>query len=305
MANLLNDDIQRAVTRGDYLRLLHQYAALHYQNGRPDLEEDYDSATGKPIVGLKRSHHYFHSGFDDLVIAGLAGIRPREDDVLEVNPLIPSDPSDPYYLAYFAVQSVPYHGHLIDVVFDADGRHYGRGAGLRVAVDGKEVASAPKPMRLTVPLASTVPAAVKRPIDLAMALTPSGYPHANASVNADAAGLYPAIDGRVWFFDNVANGWTTAGAQGSQWFAVDFGKPVPARAAELAFYADGKTFAAPATVRLQILQGKRWVDVVRNAKVVANGITRLAWAGASTNQLRIVFAVPRGKSVRLVEMKVF
>jgi hypothetical protein len=305
LADLLNDDKQQAVTRADYIRLLRQYAHLHYQNGRPDLEEDYDPATGKPIVGLKRSHHYFHSGFDDLVITGLAGIRPREDDVLEVNPLIPADPADPQYLRYFALQNVPYHGHLVGVVFDADGSRYGLGAGLHVVVDGKVAASSPKPARLLVPLENNAPAPAEPRIDLAMALTPSGFPHANASTNADAASLYPAIDGRVWFFDNVANGWTALGGQGAQWFAVDFGKDVAAKSAEVAFYADGKTFAAPSSLRLQILKDTKWVDVARAAHVVANGITNLAWPAAPTRQVRIVFSVPRGRTVRLVELKVF
>ena len=91
MANLLNDrSAHGPVTRSTYMRLLRQYAALHYQGDRLDLEEDYHPETGKPIVGLARSHHYFHSGFNDLILTGLVGIRPRADDVLEVNPLLPA-----------------------------------------------------------------------------------------------------------------------------------------------------------------------------------------------------------------------
>ena len=137
MANLLDHhSLQGPVTRSDYMRLLRQYTALHYQGDRLDLEEDYHPETGKPIVGLDRSHHYFHSGYNDLILGGLVGIRPRADDVLEVNPLLP-DAGDPQALAWFRAQDVPYHGHRIAVTWDADGSHYGRGKGLSVEVNGK------------------------------------------------------------------------------------------------------------------------------------------------------------------------
>jgi hypothetical protein len=67
------------VARGEYWRLLSQYAVMHRQtDGRLDLEEDYEPDSGKPIVGLARSHHYFHSGFNDLVVTGLVGLIPRQ-----------------------------------------------------------------------------------------------------------------------------------------------------------------------------------------------------------------------------------
>ena len=302
MANLLNDYHQNVVTRTDYMRLLRQYAALHLQNGTPDLEEDYDPATGKPIVGLARSHHYFHSGFDDLIISGLVGLRPREDDTLTVNPLAPSDPS---YLRYFALTSVPYHGHLIGVIFDADGTRYGMGAGLFVLVDGKVAASAPKLTMLSVPLTRREPAKIDRPVDLAMNALPTGFPRGNASANADIYALHQALDGRVWFFPEMPNGWSSEGDKAPvQWFSIDFGKEQTLSSAELAFFADGKTFAAPSSVRLQILKGRTWVDVAR-PKPVANGITKAAWQTAAGHQLRLLMTVPKGKAIRLVELKAF
>ncbi len=300
LQNFLNDDAQTTVSRADYLRLLRQYAALHLQNGKPDLEEDYDPATGKPIVGLPRSHHYFHSAFDDLIITGLVGIRPRADDVLEVNPLLPPDS-----LRYFALQDLPYHGHLIGVVFDADGRKYGIGTGLFVIVDGKVAAASATLKRLTVSIERRAPAPVERPIDLALNLQRTGFPHPNASVNADVPSLYPAVDGRVWFFPEMPHGWTTEGAKGAQWFSVDFGSAKPVRAAEYAFYDDGGTFAAPLNLRLQIQKGTGWLDVARVTHPIANGVGKVVWRAADTRQVRLVFEVPQGKNVRLVQLKLF
>jgi hypothetical protein len=165
MANLLDHHAQQGpVTRSDYMRLLRQYTALHYQGDRLDLEEDYHPETGKPIVGLDRSHHYFHSGYNDLILGGLVGIRPRADDVLEVNPLLP-DAGDPQALAWFRAQDVPYHGHRIAVTWDADGSHYGRGKGLSVEVDGKEVARRETLGRIELPVARVANAPVARPIN--------------------------------------------------------------------------------------------------------------------------------------------
>lgn len=304
LANLLNDYRQDMVTRADYARLLAQYTALHYQDGKPDLEEDYDPATGKPIVGLARSHHYNHSGFVDLVITGLVGLRPRADDVLEVNPLAPSDPADPHFLKYFRLQDVAYHGRLVTIAWDADGSRYGR-QGLVVSVDGQAVAASPSLTRLTVPLARKAPAPIARPIDLAVNLVRSDYPRGAASSGADPKTVHQALDGRVWFFPEMANGWSPGAGQGKAWFEVDFGKPTPVAAAELSFFADDKAFAAPARYRLEAWKDGRWVEVAKSGAPPANGVERTAWTSVTASKLRAVFNLAPGKDMRLVEMKVF
>ncbi|RZL66214.1 MAG: glycogen debranching protein, partial [Rhodococcus sp. (in: high G+C Gram-positive bacteria)] len=65
LANLLNTSRQTVISPGDYLRLLRQYTAQHRLDGTLDLQEDYNPDTGRPIVGLDRSHHYDHSGYTD------------------------------------------------------------------------------------------------------------------------------------------------------------------------------------------------------------------------------------------------
>ena len=304
LANLLNDYRQDVVARADYARLLAQYTALHYQDGKPDLEEDYDPATGKPIVGLARSHHYNHSGYVDLVITGLVGLRPRADDVLEVNPLAPTDPADPHFLKYFRLQDVAYHGRLVTIAWDADGARYGR-QGLVVSVDGQEVAASPNLARLTVPLARKAPAPIARPIDLAVNLVRSDYPRGSASSGADPKTVHQALDGRVWFFPEMANGWSPGAGIGKAWFEVDFGKPTSVAAAELSFFADDKALAAPARYRLEAWKDGKWVEVAKSATPSANGVDRTTWAPVTAGKLRAVFDLAPGKDMRLVEMKVF
>jgi len=43
--------------------------------------------------------------------------------------------------SYFALDGLPYHGHLLTVVYDQTGKHYNRGRGLTLFVDGKMIAT--------------------------------------------------------------------------------------------------------------------------------------------------------------------
>jgi len=310
MANLLNDYAQNVVTVDDYMRLLKQYARQHFLNGEPDLQEDYNPDTGAVIVGLPRSHHYNHSAFNDLVIGGLAGLRPREDDALDINPLIPGSPDAPDSIAYFCLEDVPYHGHSVTVIYDRTGAHYGRGAGLQAYVDGRQVLK-PSPLgRRTIPVPAPSVHPVARPIDLAGNFTKKGFPAASASVNNAVDEVYQAIDGRVWFFLNVRNYWTDAGSTAAEdWFSIDFGRERNISRVCLYFYGDGKAFRAPAGVRLQRWSGADWVDIEDTAlspqELVANGENTVAFPSLPTSKLRLVFLNPRPAAVALVEAKVF
>lgn len=302
MINLLDHYRQHAVTRADFLRLLRQYAAMHRQDGRLDLEEDYHPDTGRPIVGLARSHHYFHSGFVDLVLTGLVGLRPRADDVLEVNPLLPAGAAG---LRWFRARGIPYHGHDVTVTWDADGARYGAGAGLRVAVDGRDVASRADLGRLTVLLPRAAPEPIERPINRAVQLVRGGWPLLAASSNAAPEALHDAVDGRTWFFPEAPNGWQSAGPARRQWLSLDLGRPLALSRAELAF-AEDPSVAAPRRVRLQRQEGTRWINLAE-APAVANGITDLRWRSTSARHIRALIERRPGdpRPVRLVELKVF
>lgn len=302
IANLLDHyDNTGPVTRSAYMRLLRQYTALHYQGDRLDLEEDYDPASGKPIVGLDRSHHYFHSGYIDLILSGLVGIRPRADDMLEINPLLP-DSGDPQALAWFRAEDVPYHGHKIAVTWDADGSHYRRGAGLFVEVDGKKVAARATLGRLTVPITRRANPPIAREIDRAVQPVRGQFPKASASSNGDPENLHDAIDGRVWFYPELPNGWNSAPSSSWQWYEVDFGRAMDVSAAELAFFEDGKQYSAPDAVIVEYWHSGRWQALARAAPV-ANGITRLNWPKRAVTRLRVQMKSVRKDAIRLIEFK--
>jgi hypothetical protein len=54
---------------------------------------------------------------------------------------------------YFTLDGVPYHGHLLTIVYDLDGSRYHQGPGLQVLCDGRVIAHAAKlqTLRVTLP----------------------------------------------------------------------------------------------------------------------------------------------------------
>jgi hypothetical protein len=310
LANFLNDypigSAAGIIRAADHTKLLKQYALLHYnpeREGILDLEEDYYPDTGYPIVGLKRSPHYFHSGFIDLVLSGFVGIRPSTDNVLEVNPLI-----DNSTITYFRAERIIYHGHEIAIQYDVDGSHY-TAKGLQIEVDGEIVASSPTLTKLSVPLTRLSPKAVERRIAKSIQLnSTTAYPRASVSVSGfNSTMLYPAIDGRIWFFPetDVANGWSTPVSNGTEmWLEVDFGNSTSTRGADIAFFANEEQgFDVPESYKVQI--GGEDVNGGKYGDSVANGITEVGWDEKVSEKVRLVFAPKLGKKVRVVEFKVY
>ena len=81
-----------------------------------------------------RGDHYNHSGYADLAITGLAGLRPRADSVIEVNPVAPAA------WDWFCLDGVLYHGRILSVIWDKTGGKFGKGKGLRLLAGGTEIA---------------------------------------------------------------------------------------------------------------------------------------------------------------------
>jgi len=317
LANLLDDYPASGVTRDDYLHLLRQYTQQHFlAPGYPDLQEDYNPDTGKPIVGLPRSHHYAHSTYVDLILSGLIGIRPRADDVLVINPLLPSrsSASGPA-IRYFALQRLRYHGHEVSVIYDQDGSHYHVPAGLSIFVNGRLAAGPAPPGRLEIPLPRIGTKERKpeaRRVDLAVNPGVPGAPTATASSSTSPEAIAQAIDGRMWFFPEIVNGWSPApsGDPQTSWYAIDFGQRCEVGSVELYFFSDGSAYLAPASSQLQYRTDSGWQSVPGQQSTpehpVANGETRIAFPSITAREVRLIFTNPAAPSVlRLVEVEAF
>jgi hypothetical protein len=134
MANLLNNYQQNVVNDSVYFRHMELYVESQYHRGRPYIGEYQDEVTGYWLKGdQERSRYYDHSTFNDMIITGLVGLRPRADEKIEVNPLVPDGKWD-----WFCLDNVKYRGNIITIVWDKDGSKYKKGKGLYVLVNGKE-----------------------------------------------------------------------------------------------------------------------------------------------------------------------
>ena len=134
----MNNYPQTVLSDSVYFRQMELYVESQYHRGRPYIGEYLDEVTGYWLKGdQERSRYYNHSTFNDLMITGLIGLRPRLDNTIEVNPLIPVDKWD-----WFCLDNVLYHGHNLTILWDKNGDRYHYGKGLRIFVDGKEVGHA-------------------------------------------------------------------------------------------------------------------------------------------------------------------
>ena len=136
MINYINNYPQPVVGKETFFKQMKRYVESQHHRGRPYIGEYLDETNGAWLMGdRERSRYYNHSTFNDLVITGIAGIRPQADGSVEINPLVPAG-----QWPYFCLDNVNYHGHTLTVIYDHDGQRYHQGKGLTLLVDGKKVA---------------------------------------------------------------------------------------------------------------------------------------------------------------------
>ena len=166
LADLLNRDDQSVMSSSDYFQLLNTYTQSQHirtPDGTviPWIDEDLRADTGEwlardILISLNqpppnRGRYYNHSGYADLIVTGLVGIRPSAGNDLVIHPLLPAGKWD-----YFALDGLPYHGHLLTVFYDRTGQRYHRGAGLTVLCDGRPVGHSNSLSALSVELSTGV-----------------------------------------------------------------------------------------------------------------------------------------------------
>jgi hypothetical protein len=147
LAAYLHGPGEHTLDSADYMRLFDRYVLAQHmklKDGRTIdwIDEDYDADTDEWIAKrmlieknkqVGRGNYYNHSGFADPLITGVIGLEPRADDRVVVHPLLQT-------WSYFAIDALPYHGHLLTIAWDTTGKQYKRGKGLWLAVDGHIVA---------------------------------------------------------------------------------------------------------------------------------------------------------------------
>ena len=306
MANLLDDyPAQSYVTAQDYYDQLRTYALTQYRNGTPYVAEAHDPDEARWIYdGNNHSEDYNHSTFTDLVINGLIGLRPQIGDTLTIKPLVPAS------WDHFALENVPYHGHNISVAYDRPGTYYGIGTGLRIFVDGTQVASRAVVAPLQVQVPSAQPAAASpRLVDDAANPLRTEYPKPITSYTWPFDNAWNPLDGKVWFNEVPENTrWTNYSSPNvSDWYGVDFGVPTPVSDVRWYGYDDGGGVRSAAAYDLQYWTGSEWADVpdqTRNpAEPEGNGLNRITFPELVTAKIRLTFTNPAGAFVGVTELQ--
>jgi hypothetical protein len=305
LANLLNDYDQQIVTGQDYLRLLRTYALDQRWNGRPYVAEAADPETGSWAGhnSFYHSEHYFHSGFVDLVITGLVGLRPRADDSLVVHPLVPDD------WPYFALDGVAYHGHTVAIVWDVDGTRYKRGTGLMLFVDGRKLGSSAELERLAVALPPARPAAPARQLrNFAVSNDGAFFPHVSASYSAPTTPPFYATDGNYWYHVSPPNRWTTLGSPNTRdTLTVDFGVARPLEALKLYLLDDGGELRAPAEYQVEGWIGGEWEPVANQRRhpeePTGHRANTVSFTPIATSRVRVLLEHRPGAASGLTEIE--
>ena len=166
LANFLNNYSNNiTINKNDYYHLLLQYSRQHKlenENGEIVnwIDENINPFTGDWISrtrlknwdgkgwsddkgGVERGKDYNHSGFTDLILSDLIGIKPNLDNIIEINPLVPDE------WEWFAVDNLYYQGKKFSLIWDKTGEKYNRGKGLTLFRDNILVANSNRIEKLT------------------------------------------------------------------------------------------------------------------------------------------------------------
>jgi len=307
MINLLNNYQQDVITTVDFLKTLRLFTQQHFlPDGSINLVENYDPDKGGPIVYFYWSNHYNHSQYNNLIISGLCGIRPSAGDTLVINPLVDTT------IQYFFLDDVRYHGHKLSVIYDKDGNKYKTGKGLTVLVDGKKATLIREQGKYKVVI---TPAIINSksddPANQALNIFRKGYPTPSASVNSIADSLYQAIDGRIWYFPEISNHWTTAGSTSiDDWYALDFGQGREFSMAKIYLYTRHKSFGVPDSLSFEYQNGNedKWLPILVKQpgpiKLTGNTVNTITFDKLTASRIRTKFKHATSQ-VALVEIEFY
>lgn len=268
----------KALTKDDYFKLLQIYARSHRKDGKPYLAEALHPDTGsfEGHDGYNHSEHYFHSGYCDLIITGLVGLVPRDDDAIEVRPLVPES------WDYFALDALPYRGYKLSIIWDKDGNRYSYGKGFHVLFDGKVVAKSQQVEPLLIP--GVVP--IKRdksPLEASRQLPNltatnyvvnndgTYYPRVVVSYTSAQSSVAKLNDGNFWYLQHPPNRWTCEDSPNAKdWIDVDFGVPRTIDTIKLYFLDDSDVpnslIRAPQEIRLEQFVDGKWTPLKHRAR---------------------------------------
>ena len=281
MANLLNRGNPAPVGPADYFELLSTYVRSQYRtiDGK---RAAWIGESLQPLNGhwTSETRGYNHSTFADLVITGLVGLRPRDDERIDVRPLLPAGRWD-----YFALRHLAYRDHDVSIVWDRTGRRYGK-AGLTITVDGSIVASRPTLGPLSIDLPERRTSVLAREIQ--DEIGPGRVDQVTATASfwkadppSEVLDAYDA-DG-LWDF--YSSGLAT------DWLQLTFPSPVRLAAITWWGYEDEARHKAPSAAAIEIWDGRAWRPARRpkaTPAIPATGLNRISFEPEQTDRVRLL-----------------
>lgn len=310
LANVLHADKQDSIKRSDYYKLLSIYSNSQRKNGKPYIAEALN-----PFMGswdghdmYYRSEHYFHSGFVDLVVTGLAGLQVADSETLTVDPLAPEE------WEYFAMDNIPYRGHLVAIMWDKSGKKYGKGPSFRVLVDGAELGSAPTlaKMQIKLPAVKVEPRVDDRRVNHAVNNDGNYFPRLSASHVGLKSSLASLQDGNTaWYHIDPPVRWTTEGSESDiDWLILNLGTSRAVDEVKLYLLDDGEghDIAAPLAYKLESMDGEGpWREIPnqkRSPKTPAGHMPNdIRFPEMQVSKLRVMLKNAPGKKSGMTEIE--
>ncbi|EMC94647.1 hypothetical protein BAUCODRAFT_158207 [Baudoinia panamericana UAMH 10762] len=285
LARIARTGLSTIITPAFFYQEMAKYTATNYKDGLP-----YTAESHYPTLDMwsgdttNHSENYLHSTYLDNVFTNLFGIVPAFGDTLVMQPLIPHN------WTHFAVESLPYHGSLLSIIWDQNGTHYANvSAGLSIYSNGTlfHRQAALGPVNCTLPFNTTTAAQMlaAQPEYQNILANPNS-PYNLPSVSADWTLLpngdissyeaWKLNDGLLWYDTTPDNRWTNNQSE-VPYSTLTLTLPRPRRihSVSLAIFADverGGVVDCPAGIR--VVDGRTnntvafkdpWDDCVPNA----------------------------------------
>lgn len=298
LASVLNNYEQDSVSKEDYFKTLGIYTRSHrkregfyfkrddfknkegasdvtFDPGPSWIDENLDPYTGDWIArtrltimgnsgskGRERGKDYNHSSYNDLIITGLVGLRPRLDNIVEVNPLLPENTWD-----YFCLDKLRYHDRILTIIWDKTGEKYGKGKGLSVYANGLKIAEAPTLTKVTgtldgiavIPYVQRAPIAADKSANLKVLAVRASHTNTSDTTSGLIQNSIPYGSG-----DQSIKRWTSWPQTGkSQWVELDLGDKASVKSLGVFWFQDAAGVKVPASWHVEASDDKDgpWVKV--------------------------------------------
>ena len=331
LSNVLNHYPQNVVSKEDYFETLKIYTKSHQfkrENGEVVswIDENLNPYTGDWISrtrlkqwkngtwdkgkgGKERGKDYNHSTYNDLIITGLVGLRPRADNVIEVNPLLPENTWD-----YFCLDNVRYHDRILTIIWDKTGEKYGKGKGLSVYANGEKIAEAPTLTKLTgtldgiapIPYVQRAPAAADKSTHLKVLAARASHTYIADTTSGLIQNSIPYGSG-----DESIKRWTSWPQTGkSQWVELDLGDKASVKSLGVFWFQDNAGVKVPASWHVEASddQAGPWLKVPSSDGqfgVELDDYNTVQFKETlKSRYMRIVMTPTKGKALGILSIKI-